>query len=120
MSPPEDLTPESPRHHVNALFVQFGPEVRGYILALLPDMSRADDVFQETFLTVSRKAGDFRPGTNFLAWACAIARYKVLEALRKRPDSAQALSEEVIDSLSAVCPEPENEDRELKLLGECM
>ena len=111
---------ESAREYVNALFVQFSPELRGFILALLPNMSRADDVFQETFLTVTRKAADFQPGTNFLAWACTIARYKVLEAGRKRPADLQPLSEEVLESLSAVVPEPENEDRELQLLNECL
>ena len=120
MPPSEDVTAEEPREHVSALFVQFSPEVRGFILALLPDLSRADDVFQETFLTVTRKAADFRPGTNFLAWACTIARYKVLEAGRRRAESARPFSEEVLESLCAVCPEPENEDRELQLLNECL
>jgi RNA polymerase sigma-70 factor (ECF subfamily) len=111
---------EEHRDQVNALFVQFSPELRGFILALLPDMSRADDVFQETFLTVSRKARDFRRGTNFLAWACTIARYKVLEAGRRRPGTPQPLSEEVLESLCAVAPEPENEDHELQALNECL
>jgi RNA polymerase sigma-70 factor (ECF subfamily) len=111
---------EQARDRVNALFVQFSPEVRGFILALMPNMSRADDIFQETFLTVNRKAADFQPGTNFLAWACTIARFKVLEAGRKRPGELQPLSEEVLESLSAVQPEPANEDRQLQLLNECL
>jgi RNA polymerase sigma-70 factor (ECF subfamily) len=115
-----DSNLEQARAHVSALFVQFSPEVRGFILALMPNMSRADDIFQETFMTVTRKAADFQPGTNFLAWACTIARYKVLEAGRKRPAELQPLSEEVLESLSVVAPEPENEDRELQMLNECM
>ncbi len=118
--PDDPATDISPRDRVNALFVQFSPEIRGFILALMPDMSRADDVFQETFLTVTRKAADFRPGTNFIAWACTIARYKVLEAGRQRTGEQQPLSEEVVQSLCAVCPEPQNEDRELQLLEECL
>lgn len=118
--PSSDSDHEQARERVNALFVQFSPEVRGFILALMPNMSRADDIFQETFLTVSRKAADFKPGTNFLAWACTIARFKVLEAGRKRPSDLQPLSDEVLESLSAVVPEPESEDRELQMLNECM
>ena len=102
------------------MFVQFSPEVRGFILALMPDMARADDVFQETFLTVSRKAGDFTPGTNFLAWACTIARYKVLEAGRHRRGALEPLSDEVIEALCAVYPEPEKEDKEMVALNECL
>ena len=120
MSSATDYPDESPRDRVNALFVQFSPEVRGFILALLPDMSRADDVFQETFLTVTRKAADYRPGTNFVAWACTIARYKVLEAGRQHRSGQQPLSKEVLESLCAVSPEPENENRELQLLEECL
>jgi RNA polymerase sigma-70 factor (ECF subfamily) len=111
---------EQARERVNALFVQFSPEVRGFILALMPNMSRADDIFQETFLTVSRKAADFQPGTNFLAWACTIARFKVMEAGRKRPAELQPLSDEVLESLSAVAPEPADEDREMQLLNACL
>ena len=120
MASDHDSSRETPREHVSALFVQFSSEIRGFILALLPDMSRADDVFQETFLTVTRKATDFRPGTNFLAWACTVARFKVMEAGRRRPGALQPLSDEVLESLCAVTPEPESDDRELEMLGECI
>jgi len=115
-----DLPPEDPRDLVNALFVQFSPEVRGFILALMPDLSKADDIFQETFLTITRKAKDFRPGSNFLAWACTIARLKVLEAGRRRQGTPHPFSEEVIESLCAAMPEPESEDEKLRALDECL
>jgi len=112
--------PTDPRDLVHALFVQYSSELRGFIVALLPDISRADDVFQETFLTVSAKAATFQPGTNFLAWACTIARYKILEAGRGRPGAPLPFSEEVLESLCASMPEPQREDRELQLLQECL
>ena len=118
-----DSSSQTPQEHVSALFVQFSPELRGFILALLPEMSRADDVFQETFLTATRKAGDYRPGTNFLAWACTIARYKVLEAGRRRTRDPLPLSPEVLESLCAALPEPEaadEENRRMRALGECL
>ena len=120
MFPEPEPPPETTRDHVNALFVQFSPEVRGFILALLPDMGRADDVFQETFLTASKKAADFKPGTNFLAWVCTLARYKVMESGRNRQRSPQPLSDEVLEALCAVTPEPEKEDRELLALNDCL
>ena len=54
------------------------------ILSLLPDRVAANDVLQETNLTLWHKAEDFEPGTNFLAWATRIARYHVLNYRRKR------------------------------------
>jgi len=53
------------------------------ILTLLPDRAAAQDVLQETNLTLWRKAGEFEAGTNFLAWAGRIARYHVLNHRRK-------------------------------------
>jgi DNA-directed RNA polymerase specialized sigma24 family protein len=41
---------------VQRLFVQHAAHLRGFIVALLPDLAQADDVFQETFLTVTAKA----------------------------------------------------------------
>ena len=119
----DSSTSQTPQEHVSALFVQFSPELRGFILALMPEMSRADDVFQEAFLTASRKAADFRPGTNFLAWACTIARYKVLEAGRQRSKEPLPLSDEVIESLCAALPEPDDraeDNRRMQALNDCL
>ncbi len=65
------------------LFVQHASHVRGFIVALLPDPSLVDDVLQETFLTVTARAGAFDPSRDFVAWACGIARMKVKEAGRR-------------------------------------
>ena len=59
------------------------PSLYACILALLPDRAAARDLLQETNLTLWRKADDFEDGTNFLAWACRIARYHILNYRRK-------------------------------------
>ncbi len=105
---------------VQMLFVQHSPALRGFILSLMPDFGRVDDVLQETFLTVTKKAGDFQPGSNFMGWVCAIARFKVLEATRQNPHAPTALSEEVLESLCACQPEPEEGEERLKHLSECL
>lgn len=87
---------------VQQLFVAHQNAVRAMVLALVPDFAAADDIIQEVFLVVTRKARDFGNGGNFLAWACAIARNKVLEWRRQRP--AGMLSEEVIETLAAEMP----------------
>lgn len=116
------LESEAAKHSeaVHALFVRHSSEVRGFILALLPDMSRVDDVFQETFVTVSRKAGDFELGTNFLGWVCSIARYKVKEALRAQSGRMQPLTDEVIEALCASEPPVEPDETRLKVLQTCL
>jgi RNA polymerase sigma-70 factor (ECF subfamily) len=104
---------------VQQLFVQNLVPLRGVIRAFIRDPHRVDDLVQETFLTVTAKAGSFREGTSFRAWAFTIARFKVLESLRKNTLS-DALSEDVIQALFATEPaSPPNEERMEHLAG-CM
>src|SRR5262245_61669721 len=87
---------------VQRLFLRHSGLLRGFILGLLPDHNRAEDVFQEVFLTITRKAQDFRPGTNFPAWARSIARLKVLEQLRASRGAPHLLDPEALDAVLQV------------------
>jgi RNA polymerase sigma-70 factor (ECF subfamily) len=109
-------TSRSHTTRVQQLFVKHQAKVRAVALALTGDFAIAEDVVQETFLTVTAKAGDFAPDTNFLAWACAIARLKVLE--RQRSD--RRLSPQVIESLAASLPQEELADERLATLLGCI
>lgn len=71
-----------------------------YILTLLPDMDRANDVLQETHVEMWRKIEDFVPGTNFVAWACTIARFKVLEARGRMRRDRLLFDDELLDQLA--------------------
>ncbi len=90
------------QHHlaqVQRLFLDHQSALRAYVLSIVRDFALAQDVVQETFLTVTRKAGEFDLATNFLAWACAIARFEALSALRRA--NRPALREETLELLSA-------------------
>ena len=104
---------------VQEQFLHHSDLIRGFIRSLLADRARADDVLQETFLTVTRKAGNFQLGTSFPKWACTIARYKVLEARRAMRQGAMLLSEEVIEAL-AVSEEATHPDPRLERLEACL
>lgn len=109
------MTPESTTT-IQQLFVRHQSKVRSLALALTGDFSIAEDVVQETFLTASAKAAEFRPDSNFVAWVLAIARLKVLE--RRRSD--RRLSREVIESLAASLPQEALEERRLMPLLDCI
>lgn len=87
--------------HVQGLFVQNLPALRGMVLGLVGDFSLVDDVVQETFLTVTQKAATFERGTNFRAWAAQIARYKTLQLLEKAKPVPERFTAEVINALCA-------------------
>lgn len=95
---------ESHTELVQQLFVKHASAIRGFIRAFLPDFNQADDVLQESFLTATAKAGSFQEGTNFLAWATAIAKLKTLEFHRNNRSAGETLSPEVIDALCATTP----------------
>jgi RNA polymerase sigma-70 factor (ECF subfamily) len=90
---------------VQRLFLRHAGLLRGFILGLLPDHNRAEDVFQEVFLTVTRKAHEFTPGSNFPAWARSIARLKVLEACRASRSGPHLLAPEALEAVLAAAGE---------------
>jgi RNA polymerase sigma-70 factor (ECF subfamily) len=107
--------------HVQALFVQHLPALRGFVLSLTADFSVVDDVVQETFVTVSEKADAFERGSNFRAWAWTIARYKTLQHLERSASSAARLSPQVLEALCAdSAAEGSFTEQALHYLGPCL
>src|SRR5260370_10328367 len=70
----------------------------GVCLRILKDRSEADDVLQDAYVTVARKAATFDPGrASPITWMVAIARNRAIDRLRVRgaggrlqPDGAGA------------------------------
>lgn len=114
-----DNTMPDDTEEAQLLFVRHEGAIRAFVRALQPSLADADDVMQETFLTISRKAATFEPGTNFLAWACGIARLKVLENLRQRQRTT-VLSEKAIIALTDDAPAPEVTARREAALARCL
>jgi RNA polymerase sigma factor (sigma-70 family) len=65
------------RHHVR---------VCRFVIRLVRDESTAEDLISEVFLDVWRQAGRFEGRSAVSTWMLAIARFKALSALRRRPD----------------------------------
>lgn len=71
------------------LFAHFAPRVKSYMLKLGTNDSLADELAQETLLTVWRKAGQFdRAKASPSTWIFTIARNLRIDAFRKisRPE----------------------------------
>src|SRR5256714_10989860 len=65
------------RHHVR---------VYRFVLRLVGNPTTAEDLISEVFLDVWRQADRFEGRSAVSTWMLAIARFKALSALRKRPD----------------------------------
>ncbi len=73
--------------------------IKSFIFTLLPNESDADDVMQETSITLWDKFDGFEPGTDFVAWAVTIAKFKVLEFRRANMHKMLILDDRVLELL---------------------
>lgn len=71
-----------------------------FVYAIVRDFDVAEDVFQEVSVAVCESCDDFRPGSNFAAWAREIARRRVLAQQRKSGRFPGLLTEEEISQLA--------------------
>lgn len=83
-----------------SLFRQHGQAVYGHIRALVPQICDVEEVFQETCVTLWQKFNQYQPDTDFRAWACRIAYYKVLQLRDRQTRSPRLFSAQFLDLMS--------------------
>jgi RNA polymerase sigma-70 factor, ECF subfamily len=74
--------------------------IHAFIFALVPIWSDADDLLQEVSTVMWRKRQDFRPGSDFVAWALSIARFEVLNYRKKQRRNPVIFSDETVELLA--------------------
>ena len=94
--------PDDHTLYVQQLFVRHQQAILGYVLSIEPNIADAEEIVQEVFLVVSRKAHTWTAGTNFFAWACSVARFEALHFQRSRARRKARLDEDVIELLYPV------------------
>jgi RNA polymerase sigma-70 factor, ECF subfamily len=116
-------SPDPSEHtlQVQRLFVQHQQVVLYYVLTIEPNLGNAQDIVQETFLTISHKAATYTLGTNFPAWACTVARYQALQFQRSRAKSEARLDDDVMEMLYGTeDPKPEILGPRTEALKKCL
>ena len=103
------------------LLMRHERQIFAYIYTLVPNRHDAEDIRQETCLTIYDKFADFTPGTDFVAWAMRIAWWKVREARQRWGRSKVVFSDEVMEALSDMATERVEElnQRQVKL-ADCL
>jgi RNA polymerase sigma-70 factor (ECF subfamily) len=80
-----------------ALFAHFAPRVKGYLMRLGASPAAAEDIAQETLLSVWRKAAYFDPRkAEASTWVFAIARNLRIDVLRRERHPEPEATEELI------------------------
>lgn len=88
------------QRHVNLVF--------GTALRILGDRTAAEEVTQNVFITLARKAASIRTGTGLAGW---LHRAAILEArLRQRTDLRRQNREDLAAQLGTTMPTPESPD----------
>src|ERR1700704_2086317 len=90
---------------MQVLFARHHVRVYRFVLRLVRDESVAEDLISEVFLDVWRQAGRFEGRSQVSTWLLAIARFKALSALRRKPD--EELDEEAAAAIEAQWDDPE-------------
>ena len=103
------------------LMTQHQRRIFGYIYTLVPNRTDAEDILQETSLVVCEKFDQFKPGTDFAAWACQIAYWEVRRARQKFARAKVVFNQEVVDAISETAVElaPERSARH-EALAKCL
>lgn len=121
MPEPMATRPQDSQENLIALITRHQAALHAYILGLLPNRSKADDVLQETNLVLWRKAADYDQSMPFMPWACGIARFQVKAANRDAARDRHVFDPQLLDLL-AIEDEPGLESTAAmdRALSECL
>jgi RNA polymerase sigma-70 factor (ECF subfamily) len=90
---------------MQVLFARHHVRVYRFVLRLVRDEATAEDLISEVFLDVWRQAGRFEGRAAVSTWLLAIARFKALSLLRRKPE--QELDEEMAAAIADPADTPD-------------
>lgn len=98
---------------VRDLYARYGQRLYAYALRLMNDPAMAEDVTQNTLITVWRTVGSFRGEGRLIAWLLGIVHHTAMKALRSAsPDSDPSAEESVPDQQPS--PEEQAQGQEMR------
>jgi RNA polymerase sigma-70 factor, ECF subfamily len=90
---------------MRALYARHSVKVYRFVLRLVGDDNKAEDIVSEVFFDVWRQAGRFEGRSQVSTWILAIARYKAISVMRQRQD--EALDEETLKTIADDSDDPQ-------------
>ena len=115
---------ESPKSLADfvSLLTRYQPNLMAFVISLMPGDPDVSDVVQKTNLVLWSKRAQFVEGSAFLAWAFAIARFEVLNHLKKQKRARPLLLDpDLLETIASEAPEElDSDDRRLGALENCL
>ena len=87
-------------HDFVDLMTQHQGRLYGYVLALSADPDAANDVLQEANIVLWKQWRQFKPGSNFKAWAFRIAHFQFMAYRQKRLRDRTLFSDDLLSTLA--------------------
>lgn len=101
------------------LLGEHGAQVYSFIRASIRRDHDAEDVYQQTVMAMWEAFGNFQSGSNFRAWACQIAKFRILRYYDSQRGLRQ-FSERMLDMLVDSQEEPARADERIAALRRCI
>lgn len=103
------------------LIAQAQRRVYAFIFSLVGHSTDADDILQETNVVLWRKRETYEWGTNYFAWAFAIARLQVLAHRSRQSRRGITFDDNLLEKVAkAAITESEQYDRRNAALQNCL
>ena len=90
---------------MQVLFARHHVRVYRFVLRLVRNEASAEDLISEVFLDVWRQADRFEGRSSVSTWLLAIARFKALSSMRRKPD--EELDDEAAGAIEDTSDTPE-------------
>jgi RNA polymerase sigma-70 factor (ECF subfamily) len=109
------------RKRLVALMTRHQRQIFSYIYALVPNRYDSEDLLQETSLVICEKFDDFQEGTDFVAWACQIAYWRIRCSRQKYARSKVVYNQTIVDAVAQTASTMTKElDNRYEALGNCL
>jgi RNA polymerase sigma-70 factor (ECF subfamily) len=109
------------RKELVALMTQHQRRIFSYIYTLVPNRYDAEDLLQETSVVICEKFDEFETQTDFAAWACQIAYWRIRYARQKFARSKVVYQQELVDALAQTAATVQEElDERHEALAHCL
>jgi RNA polymerase sigma-70 factor (ECF subfamily) len=119
--PPPRVDETESRKQLMALITRHQRQIFAYIYTLVPNRHDADDLLQETCVVICEKFDEFTPGTDFVAWACQIAWWRVRSSRQKFARSKVVFDDVVLAAVAHTAGEMAAElDERHEALAGCL
>lgn len=81
------------------LLTQNYSRIKSFIFCMVPNEADSEDIMQETTSLMWEKFDQYTVGTNFVAWALTIAKYKILSYQRDKKKDRIRFDDQVMDMI---------------------